>query len=40
MWEAVEREAGVYDDSYLDKIEILINKLGEAGIFTAALPGV
>ena len=34
MWEAVEREAGSYDEAYLDKIEILINKLGEAGIYT------
>ena len=34
MWEAVERERGVYDDAYLDKVEQLINKLGEAGIYT------
>jgi len=34
MWEAVEREQGVYDDAYLDKIETLINKLGAAGIYT------
>jgi endoglycosylceramidase len=25
MWEAVERSAGIYDDNYLDKVEILIN---------------
>ena len=29
MWEAVERTPGVYDMPYLDKIEQLINKLGE-----------
>jgi hypothetical protein len=34
MWEAVEREPGVYDDAYLDKVEVLINRLGEAGIYT------
>ena len=34
MWEAVERTRGVYDDSYLDKVEALINKLGKAGIYT------
>ena len=34
MWEAVERSAGVYDDNYLDKVEILINQLGAAGIYT------
>jgi endoglycosylceramidase len=34
MWEAVEKQAGVYDDDYLDKVEVLINKLGQAGIYT------
>ena len=34
MWEGVERKAGEYDMAYLDKIEELINKLGEAGIYT------
>ena len=34
MWEAVERTAGQYDEEYLDKVEKLINKLGEAGIYT------
>merc|ERR1719362_1435748 len=34
MWEAVEREPGVYDDDYLNKIEVLINEMGEAGIYT------
>lgn len=33
-WESVERERGVYDHAYLDKIETLINRLGEKGIFT------
>ena len=34
MWEAVERTAGTYDDAYLDKVEAMINKLGDAGIYT------
>ena len=34
MWEAVEREEGVYDDNYLDQVEAMINKLGENGIYT------
>ena len=34
MWEAVEREPGVYDDDYLNKIDDLINEMGEAGIYT------
>ena len=34
MWEAVERSPGVYDETYLDKVETLINKLGDAGIYT------
>jgi len=34
MWEGVEREPGVYDQAYLDELEKLINKLGEAGIYT------
>lgn len=34
MWEAVERTEGVYDDVYLDKVEEMINKLGDAGIYT------
>ena len=34
MWEGVERQPGVYDQVYLDKVETLINKLGEAGIYT------
>ena len=34
MWEAVERTEGAYDDGYLDQIEIMINKLGDAGIYT------
>ena len=34
MWEAVERTAGKYDEAYLDKVEALINKLGQAGIYT------
>jgi endoglycosylceramidase len=34
MWEAVERSPGVYDDNYLDQVLSLINRLGEAGIYT------
>lgn len=34
MWEGVEREPGKYDMAYLDKVEALINKMGEAGIYT------
>lgn len=34
MWEAVEREPGVYDHAYLDKVERLINDLGAHGIYT------
>lgn len=34
MWEAVERTEGTYDDVYLDKVEELVNKLGDAGIYT------
>lgn len=34
MWEAVEREPGVYDQDYLNKVETLINKLGNRGIYT------
>lgn len=31
-WEAVERYTGLYDTDYLDKLERLVNKLGENGI--------
>ena len=34
MWEAVEREYDIYDLAYLDRINELINKLGEKGIYT------
>ena len=34
MWEAVERERENYDMDYLDRVEKLIVKLGEAGIYT------
>ena len=34
MWEGVEREPGVYDMAYLAEVEALINRLGEAGIYT------
>jgi len=34
MWEAVEKTKGVFDDNYLDQVEVLINELGKAGIYT------
>ena len=34
IWEAVEKEPGVYDEDYLNKIEKLINELGDHGIYT------
>ena len=34
MWEAVEKQPGVYDQDYLDKVVDLVNKLGENGIYT------
>lgn len=34
MWEAVERRPGVYDMEYLAKVNDLITKLGEQGIYT------
>ena len=33
-WESVERQPGIYDYEYLDKVEELINQLGEFGIYT------
>ena len=34
MWEGVERQPGVYDTAYLAKVDALITKMGEAGIYT------
>lgn len=34
MWEAVETKQGVYDTAYLSKINDLITKLGQNGIYT------
>ena len=34
MWEAVETAPGKYDENYLEEVNTLINKLGEAGIYT------
>ena len=34
IWEAVERQPGVYDMEYLEKVEEIINTLGENGIYT------
>ncbi len=34
MWEAVETAPGVYNMTYLQETEKLVNKLGEAGIQT------
>lgn len=33
-WESVERQPGVYNETYLDEVEKLINKLGDKGIHT------
>jgi len=34
MWEAVEIAPGVYNETYLDQVEKLINNMGEHGIYT------
>jgi len=34
MWEAVETSEGVYNQTYLDEVEKLINNLGDEGIYT------
>lgn len=34
IWESVETAPGVYDYEYLNKVEEIINKLGENGIYT------
>ena len=34
MWEAVETAPGVYNTTYLDAINDLINKIGSYGIYT------
>ena len=34
MWEAVEQTEGIYDEKYLNEVEALVKKLGEAGIYT------
>ena len=34
MWEAVEKQPNIYDYDYLDKVEKIINTLGENGIYT------
>ena len=34
MWEAVETQPGVYDDAYLHRVDKLITRLGNAGIYT------
>ena len=34
MWEAVEVAPGLYNDTYLDQVEQLINKLGQHGIYS------
>lgn len=33
MWEAVEKSPGVYDDEYLERIRVMINQMGERGLF-------
>ena len=34
MWEAVESAPSHYNDTYLDAVEVLINKLGQRVIYT------
>jgi endoglycosylceramidase len=34
MWEAVERSEGHYDMEYLAKVDALITRMGEQGIYT------
>jgi endoglycosylceramidase len=34
MWEAVERSPGVYNATYMQAVNDLINKLGNRGIYT------
>ena len=34
FWEAVEMEAGKYDEQYLTMVEDMINDLGKRGIYT------
>ena len=34
IWEAVEREPGVYDHEYLNQVESLVERLAERGIYT------
>lgn len=34
MWEAVETSEGVYNQTYFDEVEKLINQLGDQGIYT------
>ena len=34
MWEAVETSEGVYNTTYLEEVNKLINKLGAKGIYT------
>ena len=34
IWEAVEKSPGEYDNDYLNKVEEIINTLGQNGIYT------
>ena len=34
MWEAVERTPDTFNETYLDEVEGLINRLGQRGIYT------
>ena len=34
IWEAVEKQPGAYDFDYLDKIQDIVNRLGNHGIYT------
>ena len=34
MWEAVERQPGIFNQTYLDEVNSLIDRLGKSGIYT------
>lgn len=34
MWEAVERTQATFNQTYLDEVESLVNRLGQKGIYT------
>jgi len=34
MWEAIEPTRNQFNETYLDEVESLVNRLGQAGIYT------